>query len=206
MSKFPATLLGIMIVVGLAVNAVAAENGAQEAAREKAKSPPRDAFQDAMVSAILHFAAEGELGHLRTVLEKYPQLVDARRGIDKGARKPVRTDAFAAIHFAAEQGEPEVIEYLVTHGADVNDICYGGWTPLHLAAWSGQLSAVEMLVKHGAKTDAKTEAIAEHDAVPPSSRDGKPYHFSAVPARTPLQLAREQNHREVVEFLKDKPH
>ncbi len=203
MSKISLVLFAV--VVALAAAGKATHAGPNDSARRSTTAPARDAFQQAMVSAIHHFAADGELDHLRTVLEKYPDLVKARRKFN-GAEKPVRTDSFAALHYAAEEGRTDVIEYLVDHGADVNDICYSGMTPLHLAAWSGHLATAEALVEHGARTDTKTEARPERDAVLPGSPDGKPQHFRAVPARTPLDLAKEQKHPEVVEFLTRKPH
>jgi ankyrin repeat protein len=183
---------------------IAAADAGPTTTRRGKLAPADDAFREAMVSAIQRFAADGEVDHLRTVLERYPEIVNARRNFE-GNRKPVRTDSFAALHYAAEEGRPEAIACLLAHGADVNDVCYGGWTPLHLAAWGGHLSAVEVLVEHGARTDAKTESSPAHDAVPPSSAGRVPHHFAAVPARTPLELAREQKHTEVVEFLKSKP-
>ncbi len=79
----------------------------------------------------------------------------------------------------------------------------GGWRPLHLAARAGHLGVVKQLVKHGAKTTAKTEAVPAFFGIPPSSPPGAtPIKLPAVPARTPLDVARDAKQDKVVEFLK----
>jgi ankyrin repeat protein len=162
-----------------------------------------DPFQAAVIAASHHFAADGELDHLRAVLDKYPKLVNATQ-VFRQPHKPLRTDGFTALHHAAERGRSEVVSYLLEKGADVNSADGLCWTPLHLAAEQGHLPVVKQLVRAGAKVDAKTVAIPEQ--VPPGGADrdpgDPPQKWPAIPSRTPLELAQEAKHDKVVEFLK----
>src|SRR3954447_11829366 len=140
-----------------------------------------DAFQAALVAAAHRFAGEGELGHLRAVLDRYPKLVNASQ-VFPPSHKPLRGDGFTALHRAAERGHEEVVAYLIGKGAEVNGADGLGWTPLHLAAWQGRLRTVKRLVKAGANVEAKTVASAEQFGVPPGSGPGaRPQRLPATP-------------------------
>ena len=106
------------------------------------------AYHAALVAAVHHFAEEGELVHLRAVLGRHPKLVDARKALAEG-RKPNSTDYFTAFHFAADEGQEDVVAYLIEKGADVNADGGGMWTPLHRAANAGHLPVVRRLVEAG---------------------------------------------------------
>lgn len=57
----------------------------------------------------------------------------------------------AAIHWAADRGHANILDLLLTHGADVNLIdgdC--GQTALHYAVSCGHVESVKILLKHGA--------------------------------------------------------
>ena len=104
---------------------------------------------------------------------------------------------------AACRGHEKIVAWLIEKKAKVNADGGGGWTPLHLAAERGHLGVVKLLVKHGAKTTAKTEPVAEYVGILPSSPPGAtPVKLPAVPARTPLDVAREAKQEKVVEYLK----
>ena len=119
-----------------------------------------DAFQAALVAAVHRFAEDGELDHLRAVLDEYPKIVNAKQVFGR-PHKPLRSDGFTALHRAAERGQEKVVAYLIEKGADVNGADGLGWTPLHLAARQGRLAIVKRLVKAGAKVEAKTVATTE---------------------------------------------
>jgi ankyrin repeat protein len=163
------------------------------------------AFHDALVTAMHHFAEVGDLEHLKGILDKFPELVDARQSF-RQPHKPSLTDSFTALHWAAREGREKVVAYLLKAGADVSALRAGGWTALHEAAHNGHLPAVEVLVAHGADVSAKTEAIPERVGWGPSAdltdATNPPPRFPAVPARTALDLANEQHHSYVSRFLK----
>ena len=57
----------------------------------------------------------------------------------------------------AEEGYTEIVEMLLTKGADVNARDEGGWTALKRAAGQGHTEIVEMLLAKGADVNAKDE-------------------------------------------------
>ena len=61
------------------------------------------------------------------------------------------------LHNAAASGHKEIVEVLVTKGADVN-ANIGGWTPLHLAVDEGHTETADLLRKHGGKTGEELKA------------------------------------------------
>ena len=79
------------------------------------------------------------------------------------------------LHVAAEAGKLDVVEYLISIGADVNASggAFGG-APINVAAGYGQLEAVEALLAAGAQMD-----ISEPDCNPlfAAIQDG---HFEVV--------------------------
>lgn len=60
-----------------------------------------------------------------------------------------------ALHFAADYGHVDIIEYLISKGANVNLKDKHGITPLLAAIYEEHTDCVKMLLKSGAKTDGK---------------------------------------------------
>ncbi|VUC35566.1 unnamed protein product [Clonostachys rosea] len=81
------------------------------------------------------------------------------------------------LHFSASRGFPDIIEYLVAAGANLNTKDANGNTPLHLAAREGQVKTVKLLVELGAM-------------------EGINKAF-----KSPTVLASEFNHQAIVQFL-----
>lgn len=79
--------------------------------------------------------------------------------------------------------EKEVVEFLISKGANVNASHLYGETPLHLAAEFGNLGIVELLLKHGANTLAEDQN-----------------HLTA------LGRAEKQKHKEIVKILREREH
>jgi ankyrin repeat protein len=164
--------------------------------------PLADDYQSAQIAAIHHFVRQGELDHLKAVLDAHPRLVNSPERF-RQPRKPVSSDGYSPLHWAAREGRFDVAAYLISRGADVNAADGAGWTPLHLAAREGHLVVVRVLVEHGARTDAKTAAVVGSVGVPPGSPAGAtPQPLPAVPAQTPLDLAVAAGHAEVAEYLR----
>jgi acyl-coenzyme A synthetase/AMP-(fatty) acid ligase/ankyrin repeat protein len=76
-------------------------------------------------------------------------------------------------------GNNEIIKMLLTYGADANILCLGKETPLFIAAEQGNLEAVQWLI--GYKADPTTPCLSTKI--------------------TPIQIAKYNNHHEVVQFL-----
>ncbi|XP_075696030.1 protein phosphatase 1 regulatory subunit 12C isoform X5 [Rhinoderma darwinii] len=64
------------------------------------------------------------------------------------------TDGISALHQACIDENLEVVEFLVNHGANVNQADNEGWTPLHVAASCGYMEIAEYLLKHMASIAA----------------------------------------------------
>jgi ankyrin repeat protein len=62
------------------------------------------------------------------------------------------------IYLAAWDGNSEILQFLVRHGADINWRNEYGWTPIHWAAQGGRTDTVEWLAQHGADINCRTES------------------------------------------------
>jgi hypothetical protein len=65
---------------------------------------------------------------------------------------------YAAIHFAARNGDMDALDLLVKSGASI-DVAVGedGWTPLHCAAFCNHSTALRFLVDHGADVNLQNK-------------------------------------------------
>jgi ankyrin repeat protein len=89
-------------------------------------------------------------------LEILELLLDQDADPNIAAANPMRVKP---LHSAlAYRGSADVVYHmarrLIEHGADVNAVQEGGWTPLHQAAANNQLKVIDLLLAHGAKLDA----------------------------------------------------
>lgn len=80
---------------------------------------------------------------------------------------------------AALGGQQAIAELLIGKGADIMARNSGGFTPLHAAAYSGSLSIAKLLLDHGSVLDDSANKAGV----------------------TPLMVAGEQDHSDLVEFL-----
>ncbi len=168
-----------------------------------------DPYESALAAAIHHFAREGNLDHLKAILEKHPRLVNVAEPFPPG-HKPYATEGYSPLDWAAVRGHTAVADYLIRRGANVNAVDGAGWTPLHLAAREGHLELVKLLVKCGADVGAKTEALPESSSnyepgsppVVPGEPIRPPVRYPAIPSRTALDWADAKRHTNVVEYLK----
>lgn len=88
----------------------------------------------------IHDAAQqGDLAKIKELLEKSPELLEARSENDK-----------TPLHFAAQGGHIEIVELLLSKGADVNAKNSAMETPLHYAAALGHKEVVDLLHAKGA--------------------------------------------------------
>ena len=60
------------------------------------------------------------------------------------------------LHHALIERSTSMVDYLIAHGADVNQRDRDGWTPLMTAAYYGDAGAVRTLVAHGADANARS--------------------------------------------------
>jgi len=91
-------------------------------------------------------AAKGDLAKVKAFLKKDAKLIDAD---DKNNKEP--------LHWAAEKGHLQVVEFLISQGADVNAKNVADETPLHYSAGYGYKDIVKLLVSKGAAVNEKTK-------------------------------------------------
>ena len=89
------------------------------------------------------------------------------------------TGTTTALHYAAQRGHMDVVDWLIAKGADVDAINSAGDTPLHYAAKAGHKNIVELLIVKEADVNAKTDK-----------------------GETAISLATNKGHTEIVELLR----
>ncbi len=91
------------------------------------------------------------------------------------------TDGMTALHFAAQNGDIAIVQFLIEHGADIKaqDIVFSR-TALHFAAGNGNLDTVKYLAEHGADIQDKDDygATALHYAAKHNKLDVVKYLVS----------------------------
>ncbi len=100
-------------------------------------------------------------------------------GEDINARMILGAPGWTALMFAVNKGKGELVIFLISRGADVNNRSLNGRTALMCAAKKGHIKIVALLLKHGA--DAATIDKA---------------------GNTALSLAKKKGHAKIVKLLK----
>jgi len=115
--------------------------------------------------------------------------------------------------WAAQKGHASVIELLLTKGADINARSLNGWTGLHYAASAGHANVVELLISKGADISASDfhqgltllhyAARGGHvDVAKVLISKGVDVNAKDNYGRSPLDLAKQQRQKEMVELLR----
>lgn len=100
-------------------------------------------------AAEIHDAAsKGDLVTVKTLLSENPDLANAAD--EKGS---------APLHSACYEGHPEVVEFLLEKGADIEALNGRGFTPLQLAVYGGRRDVVELLLEKGADINAENKQM-----------------------------------------------
>lgn len=109
-------------------------------------------------------AKSGDYETIKTILTRIEEKHTSR--FNKVVNAQDR-DGDTPLHLAAYNGKLDVIEYLISKGANVNAKSKDNWVPLHWASHSGVLGVVKHLVSNGADVNAKNK------------QDGTPLHLAA---------------------------
>ncbi|XP_027198121.1 myotrophin-like isoform X2 [Dermatophagoides pteronyssinus] len=68
----------------------------------------------------------------------------------------IMIDGRRPIHYAADYGQKEILEYLIQLGANVNSLDRHGISALLAAIWEGHIECCRLLISNGAKIDGRT--------------------------------------------------
>ena len=141
-------------------------------------------------------AAHGDLNALRQLLQSNPQNIEEQDGL-----------GFTPLAWAAEKGQKEAAELLLSLGADANAVGKGGRRPIDWAATAGYLPLVELLATKNTSDLSGTLYLAiqqqqvsiarfllEHGA-------NSNIHYRASNTEMPLHLAARQGNVEAVKLL-----
>ncbi|XP_034993987.1 ankyrin-3 isoform X8 [Zootoca vivipara] len=104
-----------------------------------------------------------------------------------------------ALHLASKEGHVEVVSELIQRGANVDAATKKGNTALHIASLAGQTEVVKVLVTSGANVNAQSQITLPESKT--GSTTGK--KLFTLNGFTPLYMAAQENHLEVVKFLLD---
>ena len=97
----------------------------------------------------------------------------ARKLIEQGADIEAKDPGTGAsvLHYAVMRGNPDILQYLLSKGADVNSRTKNGTTPLHTAVLYNRYEVAEMLLNKGADVDAKSSSGATPLAIATAARN-----------------------------------
>ncbi len=116
-----------------------------------------------------------------------------------------------ALSWAAFRGDTDIVNLLISHGADVNKAGKQDITPLSLAARTGHVAVVRLLLQHHAHVNDADDrgntpfslaiASGEADVVELLIRHGADVHKAGKDGLTPLALAVRKGSREIIKLL-----
>ena len=133
-----------------------------------------------LFKADIHFERTYEIAVVRAASEGHLQLVKFLYGQDISINKKVRPTESTALHASVQSNDVNVVEFLVSVGANINARDDKGNTPLHYATMSKHVELVQVLV------DSDADISLENDE-----------------GQTPLDLAIKHNSLDVVNILKN---
>jgi ankyrin repeat protein len=135
---------------------------AKERPRPQAEADPIKTAPVALVAPqSLHaVVAKGDFENARKLIEQ---------GADIEAKDP-GTGA-SVLHYAVMRGNPDILQFLLGRGVDVNSRTRNGTTPLHTAVLYNRYEVAEMLLNKGAEVDAKSTSGATPLAIATAAKN-----------------------------------
>ena len=183
------------------------ENCSKEEAESFAKKIKFACFEKINIRVECNESSEKYLDRF----DKYMTVEAARDMVEHGVDVNVKdNDGSTPLIKVVWHGHLDVVKYLVSQGADVNE-AKNGWTPLHRAAARGHLDVVKYLVSQGADVNAKNNdggtpffmaAVHGHlDVVKYLVSQGADVNAEDNDGRTPLHWAAYNGELDIVKYL-----
>jgi ankyrin repeat protein len=191
-------------------------------------------FMPVLAQHIFEVVKKGDLEQVKAILEKNPELVDARGEndrtplmqaalsrqyavfrflVEKGADVNLRNKGgYCPLHVVAIRGERELVDLIISKGAEINsNKNVGGTTPLDFAVSRGHKDIVALLIAKGAQLNLKDKrgntpllrAMSEghQDIIKLLLTKGAPVNDKDSMGSTPLLLAALDGQKDLVELL-----
>ena len=156
------------------------------------------------IAANIHESAlKGDLERVKALLSEDPGLVNAPGGNGK-----------APLHWAAQGGHVEIVEFLIERGAVVDSQNVADETPLHYAAALGHNEVVKLLIEKGASLDPKTRFgetplhyssdLGQFESVQLLIEKRADLNVKNNEGRTPLDYASDRGFDKIEQFISSK--
>lgn len=98
---------------------------------------------------------------------------NARKLVEQGADVEAKDPGTGAsvLHYAVMRGNPEILQFLLGRGVDVNSRTRNGTTPLHTAVLYNRYEVAEMLLNKGADVGATSSSGATPLAIATAAKN-----------------------------------
>ena len=143
---------------------------------------------------------QGDLDRVKTLIEEHPEWINVRSW-----------GGYTPLHRASQFGQEEIVNLLVSKGADLEAKTELGMTPLYVSIYEQKLEIVKQLIDKGAdiftvRNDGETllhiaSAVGNKEIAKLLISKGLNINVSKRYGITPLHLASVFGHKEVVEVI-----
>jgi ankyrin repeat protein len=158
-------------------------------------------FMPVLAEDIFEPIKKGDLGQVKAILEKNPDLLNVRGEYD---RTPLLQAAFS--------NQTDVFRFLLEKGADFSLPDKEGFCPLHFVVFNGKRDLADLLISKGASIDSNTNVIKAtplHVAVFEAPKDlvelliakGASLNLKDTRGNTPLSTAVSNNRMDITRLL-----